>query len=120
MAERGLRFAGRSKEFARASPSVLCFRCLPVDLCWPDPLSDPESLSGNISNDPLAPFACRLEWFCGLVGMFCFVVSLELKHGSLDSGLLRDVLRVRAAVSLWCVFLTSGLAVLSFAMVALF
>jgi hypothetical protein len=100
MAGRGLRFVGRSNEFARASPSVLCLCCFPVDLCCPRSLSDPESLSGNISNDPLEPFACRRDCFCGLVGIFCFAVFLKLKYDSLDSGLLWDIPTVRATGSL--------------------
>ena len=100
MAGRGLRFAGRSKELTRASPSVLCFCCFPVDLCCLHSLSDAESLSGNISNDPLEPFACRRDWLCGLMGILCFAVFLKLRHGSLDSGLLWDVPMVRETVSL--------------------
>lgn len=100
MAGRGLRFAGRSKEFTRASPSVLCFCCFPVDLCGPRSLSDAESLSGNISNDPREPFACRRDWLCGLVGILCLTVFPKLKHGSLDGGLLWDVPMVRGMVSL--------------------
>ena len=119
MAGRGLRFAGRSNEFTRASPSVLCLFSFPVGLCCPYSLSDVESLSGNMSNDPLELLACRRDWLGGLVGKLYLAVFLALRHGSLDSGLLWDVPMVRATVSLRGVLLTSGLAVLTLAIVVM-